>query len=681
MNRLRELFGVDLRSLALFRICVGLIVLFDVASRLPDVAAFYADTGVLPRLSLLSRISNPWVMSLHLMSGTALVQAALLILQGVCGAGLVAGWRTRWMAALAWFLTASLHRRNHMVAGGGDDYFRLLLFWSMFLPMGARWSLDRAPSPARQPLPTQAFSVGTAAILLQTAMGYLMAVYHKWNLPAWREGTAIYYALSIDNYAKEFASVLLGFPSLLQGLTYATLWFEWLGPFLLFCPVFMGPIRTVTVLGFLLMHGGFSLSMHLMLFPVVSAAAMLVFLPSWFWDRLVFRQRGLPGPRVAIRSSKSANACAIVLLICVISWNLEAVKPLHYRMPEALRALTHLAHLDQAWRMFAPPPPTSGWFVIPGTLKDGTEVDLFRQGTPVSWDKPPPRDRFRNERWRRYMFSFVFGKNKVFWPDYARYLCRSWNAGHAGLQQLESLEIVFMARETPPPGQTGIYEKHVLLKQGCADVLDGRPAPGKVGLEERRWVTVSSQEGEMRPQAILGAGLVAMGIAAGRPDLSTAATTKELQDQARAHLAKREVDRAKPILDIILNTAKEPGAIRDAARNLAIIARLRNELDAFVTQADSELSQNPASQAARWKVIEGYAISERPDAIERLRTLLDQTPKSEMLRVRLAQTYLKHGQGEQALALLEEGLKAAPASQAYHDAIAKIKGAAAKPAR
>lgn len=466
MNKFRELFGIDLRSLALFRACISLVILYDLSTLAPDFATFYTDAGLLPRASLFTRMPNPWAVSIHLMSGTAVVQAVLLGLQAMCAIGLLVGYRTRWMAALSWFLMASLHRRNHMVIGGGDDYFRLLLFWSMFLPLGARWSLDRVLSPPRQPLPTRVLNWGTAAILLQIVGGYLMAAYHKWGLPAWQEGTAIYYALNVDNYAKNAAHVFLQFPSLLNFLTHATLWFELVGSLLLFCPVMTGPIRTLAVCGFLLMHLGFYLSLYLMLFPWVSAAAMAVFLPPWFWDRLVFRQA--PTRPVGVASSKWANACAAVFLICIIAWNLEAVKPLKYRMPQPLRALCQLTHLEQAWRMFAPPAPTGGWFVVPGTLADGTEVDLFQQGAPVSWTKPPQRARFRNERWRRYMFNFVFGKNKAFWPDYADYLCRSWNARHAGEQQLQSLDIVFMARKTPPPGQTGRpYAKTALLQHNC----------------------------------------------------------------------------------------------------------------------------------------------------------------------------------------------------------------------
>jgi hypothetical protein len=48
-SRLAELFGVDLRSLALVRIGVGTLLLADLALRSRDFRAHYTDFGILPR--------------------------------------------------------------------------------------------------------------------------------------------------------------------------------------------------------------------------------------------------------------------------------------------------------------------------------------------------------------------------------------------------------------------------------------------------------------------------------------------------------------------------------------------------------------------------------------------------------------------------------------------------------
>jgi hypothetical protein len=42
-------FGLDLRSLALFRIGLALILLFDLYYRALDLRAFYTDWGLYPR--------------------------------------------------------------------------------------------------------------------------------------------------------------------------------------------------------------------------------------------------------------------------------------------------------------------------------------------------------------------------------------------------------------------------------------------------------------------------------------------------------------------------------------------------------------------------------------------------------------------------------------------------------
>lgn len=44
---------------------------------------------------------------------------------------------------LVWFMTTSLQSRNYFVGHSGDTYLRMMLFWSIFMPMGEHFSLDR----------------------------------------------------------------------------------------------------------------------------------------------------------------------------------------------------------------------------------------------------------------------------------------------------------------------------------------------------------------------------------------------------------------------------------------------------------------------------------------------------------------------------------------------------------
>src|SRR5438270_10069419 len=78
-----NLWGLDLRSLAVFRIGLALIILFDLAIRGSDLETFYTDFGLLPRAPYLQNFADPWFVSIHMISGTLLVQACLFVLAGV----------------------------------------------------------------------------------------------------------------------------------------------------------------------------------------------------------------------------------------------------------------------------------------------------------------------------------------------------------------------------------------------------------------------------------------------------------------------------------------------------------------------------------------------------------------------------------------------------------------------
>ena len=56
LTPVRELFGIDTRSLAVFRIGLALAILADLLIKAPDLIAFYTDDGVLPRALLAEQV-------------------------------------------------------------------------------------------------------------------------------------------------------------------------------------------------------------------------------------------------------------------------------------------------------------------------------------------------------------------------------------------------------------------------------------------------------------------------------------------------------------------------------------------------------------------------------------------------------------------------------------------------
>jgi hypothetical protein len=132
--------------------------------------------------------------------------------------------------------------------------------------------------------------------------------------------------------------------------------------------------------------------------------------------------------------------------------------------------------LQQQWILFAPyPSVVHGWLVIPGTLKNGKQVDLLawdwhRTEGPVSWERPPRiADMYPNTRWRAWTINVVDTSSEnayQFRHYYALYLLNKWNGEHSDPQeQLRTLDIYLMKELTQrnyrPPVLTKVRLCHL----------------------------------------------------------------------------------------------------------------------------------------------------------------------------------------------------------------------------
>ena len=236
-------------------------------------------------------MANEWRPSIHLMSGSAKIQACLLIVAGVMALALVVGYRTRVATALSWVLLLSLHTRNELILHGGDSLLLLMLFWSLFLPLGARFSVDAALEPDAPRSQHHYFSVATMAFLLQMMFVYFFGALHKTD-PMWiPDGTAVYHTLQLDFMTTPFGVWLGRFEGLLRVITYSVWGLELLGPILVFSPLWNAPIRLVVLVLLTGTHLGFVACMNLGLFPWVSILSLVAFLPRSFWDAIEARIR------------------------------------------------------------------------------------------------------------------------------------------------------------------------------------------------------------------------------------------------------------------------------------------------------------------------------------------------------------------------------------------------------
>jgi len=494
-SKIDELLGADLRSLALLRIAAALVIILDLCQRASDLEAHYSDFGAVPRQLAIDNLSSRWFWSLHFLSGTWQVEAILFVAAGICATALLVGYKTGFATIASWAFLVSLDVRNFHVVAGGDLLLRVVLFWSMFLPWGACFSIDTG-AYNNHDFPKRIISAGTVAFTIQILLLYWFSVLSKSGHEWWREGSAVYYALSIDYVVTPLGHELLKLPpAMLELATWGVLGYEILGPILLVSPYRTGPARVLGVAGFVLLHLAILSTLLIGIFPLIAIASVLFFLPSWFWDDFLPRLAAIPRRVISVRGvsavpgrvasvagwikskwaghrrsnseiakllmssgrsypsnfclSTASSVIAAALTIYVILWNVGNLPYSPFQLSDRVRSVGNLLGLDQRWEMFAPfPAKDDGWYVIPARLKNGRRVDLY-SGRNVDWSKPKYIAlTIKNHRWRK--FFEVLRQRTFLLPGYADYLCRDWNRRHSPNESVEDLEIVFMVEWTRP---------------------------------------------------------------------------------------------------------------------------------------------------------------------------------------------------------------------------------------
>ena len=479
VEKIRQWFSLDYRSLAVLRISVGITILVDLLQRTVDFRAFYSDSGVLPRSELLRIGNHTWDISLHTASGLASFEAILFILASLFAIMLIAGYRTRLAIIASWFLLISLHFRNPMILQGGDIVLRVVVFWMMFLPLNKIWSLDRLLNRVTEPKTKTIISPATIAYIIQICLIYLMSGLLKTGIP-WHNGTAVYYALNVDQLITPFAVWIREFPGFMALLTYGVWYLEVYGIILFFSPWKTAVFRMAGILAFALLQIGFNSGMRLGLFGIISVVVTLGFIPSEFWNtwlpritssslkklghdirtwfekKLEVFEKETPHTQHIPRSVKIiGNICIVGMLLYVAAWNIDTTNTHKKILSPESKWLGYTTHMDQVFNMFAPMPLTEdGWYIVPGTLRDGTTIDVHTE-KGITYEKPKwIAYTYKNQRWQKYMMNLWSRDNTEYRLGYGQYLCRQWNDTHSYEKELMSFDIIFMLEKTPPPGQT-----------------------------------------------------------------------------------------------------------------------------------------------------------------------------------------------------------------------------------
>jgi hypothetical protein len=304
---------------------------------------------------------------------------------------LLVGYKTR-LAQVASFLCAmSLRNRLPWLLNAGDIVLGLLAFWTIFLPVSQRYSVDAAHTRPDEPAAsaTTVVSLAALALFVQVAVIYTLNYLQKTG-ETWASGSALHYVLHQDRLVTSLGVWLREnlSPGQLAAITKITLVIEAILPLCVLSPVATDHLRRIAACLIFALHLGFGLCLNLGVF----VPAMLVFgvllLPGRDWDRIAkvfpsvfvwIAQRVrtpavVPRNRPVLRETLVAGAIFLAgyQLLSENTW-FSRVKPRESQVLDA--AVTYLG-LYQGWSLFAPDAPKTDLNItVDAITTDGRHID------------------------------------------------------------------------------------------------------------------------------------------------------------------------------------------------------------------------------------------------------------------------------------------------------------------
>jgi hypothetical protein len=355
LNRLNTVFSIDLRSLALFRVCLALMLLWDLILRSFDMADFYTDEGVLPR-QFWVHTTNGWQLSLHAANGELWWQILLFVIAGVFALGLLIGYRSKLMAFVSWLLLMSLLNRNGFILQSGDPLLVILCFWSLFLPIGARWSVDAALQPELRDNPNLQrfsandsqlyFSMATVAVIFQVLYLYFFTALLKTGKAWVVRFDAVFYAISLQHFATPIGAWFRQFPELLKIATLGVLIVEFFSPLLVLLPFGWPWTRIVGLLLLASLHVAFVLMLHIGLFPFIDFTSLTLLIPSVVW---VWLARKCANPQREAITLYYDEDCGFCLKMCLILREFLLPKSVKILQAQVYPEIHAIMELENSW--------------------------------------------------------------------------------------------------------------------------------------------------------------------------------------------------------------------------------------------------------------------------------------------------------------------------------------------
>lgn len=493
LNYIKNRFYIDTRALALFRIFAGILVIFDVLLRFRNLKLFYTDVGATPRTLMMEPIPS-YAFSIHMLTGDSTIMTILFIIQILFAIQLIFGYKTKFAIIATFLLVVSLDLRNVGVTSYADTLFRLLLFWSIFLPLGEKWSLDSKFNNI-QPR-KHVFSLASVFILLQMVCMYFVNGYHKYDSQDswWFTAQGLESILNYSRITFFLYEYILSLPSEIIMLL-STSWYILLitSPLLI---ILQGKYRTIFTLLFILSHIGLGISVRVGAFSFVSILGLLLFIHSGVFDKLEsYIYTDTSDDKIIGFEYDNKYIIIIITLIILITGLYMIISTAGYvsPVPDDRDDIPGITMADNTYNTFMLQQPSWSFFtshrtfdrysVIIVETDSGKIIDVHKDDTFTGFTEPYKNNAHKTFDTYRHRFYY----NSIFRDNYnvlemnsrqeyyMKYLCNNYRYNN---EQIKRVSVYHFHEEYTQDESTIDYQSYninarIVAYQGCNNNLPG----------------------------------------------------------------------------------------------------------------------------------------------------------------------------------------------------------------
>ncbi|HRH48378.1 MAG TPA: HTTM domain-containing protein [Panacibacter sp.] len=254
-------------TLGFFRIAVSGFALIQLFVLLPDWMSFYGPKGLLPwEISdALSTTQTPSLLFIsNLLQPLRITpEATVYIITTaylISLIGLLIGFKTRLMGALAWLMHIVLNTTGHFTAYGVETFTHIALFYCTVLPVGCCWSIDARNRPHK--IPGYLITLSVRIIQLHLCIMYLACGIEKSMGSQWWNGEAIWIAMQQDQFHNVNIDWMASVPIVPNLLCWSTLVVESFYA----AAIFWGKTKKIWLISIISMHAFIGIFLGLQLF-------------------------------------------------------------------------------------------------------------------------------------------------------------------------------------------------------------------------------------------------------------------------------------------------------------------------------------------------------------------------------------------------------------------------------